>query len=338
MIAAVPSRFRTFPGGRRGACLALLLALPGCAGRQSALAPAGEDAAALSLLFWVMLSGAVVIFCIMMGLFFYLTRMNMGALPPRYTRLILVGGGILWPLLTLGTLLVWGLSVLPDQRQAGDGLVIRVTGEQWWWRVEYLTEEGAVPVVSANEIRFPSGARTELVLGAGKVIHSLWIPALGGKLDMFPGRETRMSLKPLKPGIYRGQCAEFCGASHAWMAFEAVVMEPGAFEAWLAAEAQGAQPPASPEATRGAQIFAREGCGACHAIRGSDHRGVVGPDLTHVGSRHSLGAGRLGNTLADMDRWLAHTGELKPEVEMPTYDHLSDADRGALALYLKGLE
>ncbi|WP_418594570.1 c-type cytochrome [Ponticoccus sp. (in: a-proteobacteria)] len=338
MIPAVPSRCRACQGGGRIGLLAAVLLLSACEGRQSALSPAGEDAAVLSLLFWVMLTGAVVIFCIMLGLFFYLTRVNVGALPARYTRLILVGGGIVWPTLTIGALLVWGLSILPDQRQPGDGLRIRVTGEQWWWRVEYFREGSDTPVISANEIRFPAGQRTELELTAGKVIHSLWIPALGGKLDMFPGRETRMSLKPLEPGVYRGQCAEFCGMSHAWMAFEAVVLPEAEFEAWLAAEEAEAKAPATPEAQQGAEVFAREGCGACHVIRGTDHVGLVGPDLTHVGSRHTLGAGRLGNTLDDMERWLAHTGELKPGVEMPTYDQLPDADRRALALYLKGLE
>ncbi|WP_118138490.1 c-type cytochrome [Oceanicella sp. SM1341] len=319
------------------ACAALPW-LAGCAGRQSALAPAGEDAAALHTLFIVMLAGAVVLFVLMNGLFFYLTRINPVALPLRHARLLMAVGGILFPTIVVGTLLVWGLSLLPDQRRPGDGLRLHVTGEQWWWRVEYQPADGGPPVVSPNEIRLPAGQRAELALTSSHVIHSLWIPALGGKMDMFPGRETVMSLRPTEPGSYRGQCAEFCGASHAWMAFEAVVMEPAAFEAWLAAEARDARAPATPEARRGADIFAREGCGACHAVRGTDAQGSLGPDLTHVGSRQSLGAGRLGTGLEDFATWIAHVDALKPEVEMPAYDHLSEPERRALAAYLKGLE
>ena len=220
---------------------------------------------------------------------------------------------------------------------AGDGLVIRVTGEQWWWRVEYWPEGADTPVVTANEIRLPVGQRTELHLTSDKVIHSFWIPALGGKMDMFPGRETMISLAPEKVGTYRGQCAEFCGASHAWMAFAAVVMEEEAFDLWLADEAADARPPASDAAMRGEQVFFSEGCGACHTVRGTEAVGLVGPDLTHVGSRQTLGAGRMRVTLEDLSAWITHTDVLKPEVKMPSYDlapeHLSD-----LAVYLKGLK
>ncbi|MBF9034316.1 c-type cytochrome [Rhodobacterales bacterium HKCCE2091] len=315
-----------------------LLALSSCGGRQSALSPAGEDAAAIGTLFWVTLAIAVVLFIAMNALFVFAIRTRTFTLDPETARWILVLGGIVLPTVVVGGLLVWGLSLLPDQRQPGDGLRVRVVAEQWWWRVEYFPEGAEEPIVSANEIRFPAGQRTELVLGSDDVIHSLWIPALGGKMDMFPGRETFISLRPTEPGIYRGQCAEFCGASHAWMAFEAVVMEPDAFDAWLAAEAEDAAEPVEGAAARGRDLFLAEGCGACHAIRGTDAIGQVGPDLTHVGSRESLGAGRLGVTLDDFATWIAHTDDLKPEVEMPAYDHLTDAELADLAAYLGGLE
>jgi len=176
------------------------------------------------------------------------------------------------------------------------------------------------------------------VLNAHRVIHSFWVPALGGKTDMFPGRETRMTLAPTDPGIYRGQCAEFCGASHALMAFETVVMPPDEFDQWLSAEARDAKPPQGALAQAGATLFLEEGCGACHSIRGTKAIGKTGPDLTHLANRHSLAAGTLPLNAQAIATWIGHTDTIKPEVNMPTYDFLSDDDLAALAAYLGGLE
>lgn len=314
-----------------------LLLLAGCGTEQSALNVAGEDAQSIARLFWVMLAGAVVLWLLVNGAFYYTSRIAPGRFDQKYARNIIIGGGIILPVVVLTVLLAWGLSILPDPRKPGDGLVVRVTGEQWWWRVEYWPEGASEPVVTANEIRLPAGVRTEFRLGADKVIHSFWIPALGGKMDMFPGRETMISMHPTTPGVYRGQCAEFCGASHAWMAFAAVVMEPAEFDAWLEAEAAEAVPPADAAAERGQAVFLSEGCGACHAIRGTEAVGQVGPDLTHLGSRQTLGAGRSTVTLDNLEAWVAHTGDLKPEIKMPSYD-LPAQDLSDLAHYLKGLE
>ncbi len=327
----------------RPSALLATLALSGCDGRQSVLAPGGADARVLGDLFWVMLGGAIILWLLVNGLFFYVTRINRAALSRRFANGLIIVGGVIFPTVILGALLAYGLSIMPDQRAPGDGLTLRVTGEQWWWRVEYWPEGAEAPIISANEIRLPADQRSEIILDAGRVIHSFWIPALGGKMDMFPGRETRMSLHPEAPGHWRGQCAEFCGASHALMAFEVVAMAPDDFTLWLAAQEAPAARPTDPAAIRGAEVFTREGCGACHTVRGSDlpdteARGAVGPDLTHVGSRLSLGAGTLGTTLEDFETWIAHTGAIKPEVEMPAYDHLSAGDLSDLAQYLKGLE
>ncbi|MGZ9811466.1 cytochrome c oxidase subunit II [Pseudoroseicyclus sp. H15] len=321
-------------------CLTLCL-LAACTGRQSALDPAGEDAATLAQIFLTMFIAALVIWLLLNGIFFAVTRLFRREMSRNLANGLVIGGGIVLPVLLIGALLTWGLSILPDHDTPGDGLTIRVTGEQWWWRVAYETAEG--DVITANEIRLPVGERVDFRLDSHRVIHSFWIPALGGKMDMFPGRETHMSLRATEAGLYRGQCAEFCGASHAWMAFEVEAMAPEAFAAWLAAEAAPAAPPAGEAARRGEELFAREGCGGCHTIRGTQHQGLVGPDLTHVGSRHSLGAGRLGAgrlgaSLEDFSSWIAHTDDLKPEVEMPPYDHLSPDELTDLATYLKGLE
>ncbi|PYE85559.1 cytochrome c oxidase subunit II [Pseudoroseicyclus aestuarii] len=318
--------------------LPLLLLLAGCSGRQSALGPGGADAQVLAVLFFVMLGGAVVLWLFMNGLFYWATRRSPSAHSEKGSFLLIVIGGILFPTVVLAALLSYGLAILPDQRAPGDGLTVAVRGEQWWWRVEYWPEGAEAPIRTANEIRLPVGARTEFRLDSHRVIHSFWVPALGGKMDMFPGRETRMSLEPVRPGLYRGQCAEFCGESHAWMAFEVEAMEPAAFDAWLAHEASDARPPEGAEAQRGAALFAAQGCGACHAVRGTEAVGQVGPDLTHVGSRHSLGAGRLGMAQEDLMRWIRDPAAFKPGAEMPAYDHLSEAQLSDLATYLRGLQ
>ncbi|SHJ19559.1 cytochrome c oxidase subunit II [Wenxinia saemankumensis] len=321
--------------GRRFLCLAAVLLVAGCeGGPQSALAPAGRDASDLARLFWIMLAGAVVLWIALNGLFLFVTRIRPGALSRGWAEGIIIGGGIALPLVVLTALLVYALPLMPAQRAPGDGLTVRVTGEQWWWRVEYRPEGAEDWVTSANEIRLPVGQRTEIELTSGEVIHSFWIPALGGKTDMFPGRTTRMTLLPEEAGIFRGQCAEFCGLSHALMALNAVALEPAEFEAWLAAEAG----PATLPRGEGAALFAREGCGACHSVRGTDWAGQVGPDLTHFGSRTSLAAGTLPLTREALVGWIADPGAVKPGAEMPSYGHMTTDELATLSDWLMGLQ
>jgi cytochrome c oxidase subunit 2 len=322
---------------RRGASLLLPGLLAGCSGVQSILAPAGTDAAFLSTLFWVMLAGAVVLWFFMNGLMVYVWRVNVGHMSSRKAEALIIGGGIVFPTVVIGVLLSVALNAMPDMRAEGTGTRLKVTGEQWWWRVEYWPEGAEAPIVSANEIVLPENSRSEIGLTADKVIHSFWVPALGGKTDMFPGRETRMSLEPLKPGTYRGQCTEFCGESHAWMAFNTVVLPQDEYDAWLDAQAEPAAAPASEAAERGQAVFLSEGCGACHAVRGTAAAGKVGPDLTHLGARTSLAAGTLPMTQDALVRWVRDAKAVKPGAEMPAYDHLTEDELSDLAAYLEGL-
>ena len=315
-----------------------LLGLAGCSGSQSVLDPAGTDADVLATLFWVLLAGAVVLWVLLNGTFFYVTRMRARPHSRKLGEGIIIGAGIVFPTILLAILLSYGLSIMPDQRAPGDGLTVRVTGEQWWWRVEYLPIDGSDPVVSANELRLPVGARTEIKLTSAKVIHSFWVPNLAGKMDMFPGRETRMALEPTRTGLFRGQCAEFCGTSHALMAFAVEVMPAEAFDAWLEKERADAAAPAEGSAARGRDVFLAEGCGACHTVRGTPAQGAVGPDLTHVGGRLTLGAGTLPTSVEAFRDWLARTDHIKPDVRMPTYRDLPEQDLVDLAQYLKGLQ
>lgn len=323
--------------GRVAAHLAVLPLLAGCAGQQSVLDPAGRDAGVLADLFFWMLGGAVVLWLMMNGLFFFVTRIHPRKLSFRLAEGIIIGGGIVFPTVVLGALLSYALAEMPRQREQGTGLTVRVTGESWWWRVAYLRDGETEAVVSANEVRLPAGSRSEIELAANGVIHSFWIPVLGGKTDMIPGRKTRMSLEPEKPGVYRGQCTEFCGESHALMAFGAVVMQPEDFDAWLDAQARPAAQPRGEMAERGRDVFMAEGCGGCHAVRGTPAAGKTGPDLTHLGSRISLAAGALPLSEEALIRWITDPEAVKPGANMPAFRHLDEDDIAAIAAWLKGL-
>jgi cytochrome c oxidase subunit 2 len=207
-----------------------------------------------------------------------------------------------------------------------------VVGEQFWWRVTYI-HGGGTPVVAANEIRLPVGERVQFVLTSPDVIHSFWIPPLGGKMDMIPGRANRLSLLATEAGTWRGTCAEFCGTSHALMAFTVVAMEPAAFRAWLARRAA----PADNAGGQGHAEFMAHGCGACHGILGTEAVGKVGPDLSHVGSRESLGAGILPLSVDSIARFIREPDVIKPGAQMPAYHMLPEADIAAIASYLAGL-
>mgnify|MGYP003594517904 CR=1 FL=1 len=317
---------------------ALACLLVGCRGPQSALDPAGDGASRIASLFQLMAVGAAVVWVAMMALTVYAARANPEAHGRKRRAALIVGGGVLVPTLTLTALLTYGLAMLPALvAPAPDGsLRIDVTGEQWWWRVRYPRPDGTF-VELANELHLPRGETVDLRLDSADVIHSFWVPSLGGKLDMFPGRVNRLALRPTRDGIYRGACAEYCGASHALMAFHAVVEDRTHFDRWLAHESEPALAPEGELATRGAALFLGTGCGACHAIRGTPSRGAIGPDLTHVGSRQGLAAATLGNTREDFARWITHPDTLKPGVTMPNFRMLSRGDVQALSHYLEGL-
>jgi cytochrome c oxidase subunit 2 len=311
----------------------------GCAGAQSALDPAGRAAERIAGLFWGMTIGAAFVWLAVVILALYAAYFARAPLSTARGRMLIVVGGVVTPTLLLGGLLAYGLSLLPEllEPAPSDALRVEVTGYQWWWRVRYLREGGA-PVELANEIRVPRGRAVELQLAAHDVIHSFWVPALGGKMDMIPGRRTRLLLRPTRTGIFPGVCAEYCGSSHALMRFYAVVEERSAFDRWLARQAQPAVVARDGAAARGQVLFVAHGCGACHTVRGTTADGVIAPDLTHVGSRISIGAGILTADRESFRRFVARTGELKPSVHMPSFGVLPPGDLEALAAYLESLQ
>ncbi|WP_230481569.1 cytochrome c oxidase subunit II [Sphingomonas sp. Leaf21] len=321
----------------RGISVAIIVgsavSLTGCNTHQSTLAPFGADAADIRHLFIIMLVGAVVIAAAVALLMRHAVRAPEGAIGHRKgMRLVLWLGGVIPTIVLLG-LLAYSLPYMRPRPVAPTDLTIAVDGEQFWWRVAYQPP-GRAPILGANEIRIPTGRTVAFRLGAGDVVHSFWIPGLAGKMDMIPGRINSLVVRAEKPGRYRGQCAEFCGLSHALMAFDVIAMPPAAFDAWLARQARPAQ--ASDGA--GARLFAANGCSGCHAIAGVTAPTRIGPDLTHFGSRRTLAAGILPMTQANVADFIRHPEKTKPGVRMPSFPQLSDDEAVALARYLQGLK
>jgi cytochrome c oxidase subunit 2 len=212
-----------------------------------------------------------------------------------------------------------------------NALQVTVRGWQWWWEFRYP----GLDVVTANELHLPVGRPVVFTLEGPDVIHSFWVPQLGGKRDVVPGRLNLITLTPERAGEYWGQCAEFCGASHANMGLRVIVEEPAAFDRWVTAQTA---PPAAPEgaAAEGKAIYARTACVGCHTIRGVS-AGVLGPDLTHFGSRALFGAGLWPNDPEHLVPWLKNPPALKPGAKMPNLN-LTDAEATAVAAYLMSLK
>jgi cytochrome c oxidase subunit 2 len=304
---------------------------------QSTLNPApGSAAWSIEQLGVVLYAGAAVILAVVCIL--AIAGVVTG---PRRTdaRRWFLAGGLVLPGVLLAALFLYALGIGHALvAHEGTGLLrIHVIGKQWWWEVRY--EHGDGPgVLLANELHIPVGRPVEILLGSSDVIHSFWVPALAGKVDMIPGRTTRLVVQADRAGTYRGQCAEYCGAQHALMAFYVVAEPAEGFRAWLAHQARDAEPPSNPALRSGRDLFFRAGCADCHAIRGTQAQGRLGPDLTHVGSRHSLGAGTLGNHVGTMGGWIAGTQDVKPGSLMPSTDTLTGVELRALAIWLGSLE
>jgi cytochrome c oxidase subunit II len=302
-----------------------------------ALRTAGRDAAETASLFWVMAAGAVVIWLVTTALSLYATRTRRAPWSERAGLLLIAVGGGVVPVVVLAALFAFGLPSLARQRDDGANATTRVTviGEQWWWRVQYELP-GGTRVELANEVRLPRDRVTAVTLTSTNVIHSFWVPALAGKVDMTPGRVTHLTLEPTIAGTYRGVCAEYCGASHARMGFDVEVMEPAEFDRWLIEESRPAIEPAGPVAD-GEKAFAGNGCAACHTIRGTSAIATIGPDLTHVGRRRRIAAASLLNQPDELVRFIARPDHIKPGVLMPAFSMLPESELRAIAAYLQSL-
>jgi cytochrome c oxidase subunit 2 len=303
----------------------------------SVLSPAGPAAAWIAQAGWLLFGGAALIF----GGVVVLMLLALGAPRRVHARRWVLGGGIVFPVVVLSALLVYGFagSAQIGARPPPGALLVSVTGHMWWWELRYA-RDGADAVITANELRLPVGRPVTLGLTSADVIHSVWIPALAGKVDTVPGRVNRLVVTAERAGTWRGPCAEFCGEQHARMALQVVALPPADFDAWLQRQAQPARAPVDALQVQGRDAFVARRCAACHAVRGVSEAGSNdrGPDLTHVGSRLQLGAGTLANDRAALRAWIADVQRLKRGARMPSFGHLDAAELDALAAYLAHLQ
>jgi cytochrome c oxidase subunit 2 len=224
------------------------------------------------------------------------------------------------------------------RRPAHGAIAVEISGHQYWWRVRYLDADSTLEFESANELHIPVGVPVELRLTSKDVIHSFWVPGLHGKMDLIPGHRTRMTIQADRAGMWRGQCAEYCGMQHTLMAFQVVASSPSEFAHWQLQQRRSAIRPDTSNAiaSQGHDLFMRVGCAPCHSIRGTAANGVSGPELTHIGSRLTLAAGSFPNTIDNLASWIRNPDLHKRGSGMPSLP-LTDAQAQAIARYLTSL-
>jgi cytochrome c oxidase subunit 2 len=333
---------------RRGAGLPLLL-LAACNPTSSALDPAGSQAARIGDIWWLMFWVCTVIYA---GVVLWLALALLSRHRPAADLPVLHPdpvnerrfSGMLTGWVALSVVVLFGLtfsSYWTDRRLASpfgaETLVIEVTASQWWWQVRYPDADASRTLTTANEIHIPAGTKVRLVLRSQDVIHSFWVPNLNGKQDLIPGRETDIIIEASREGVFRGQCAEFCGVQHAQMALQVIARSPAAFEAWRNDQLQPADEPTDDARRRGRDVFLASACVMCHTIRGTPASGRTGPDLTHLASRREIAAGALPMNRGNLAAWIADPQGIKPGNHMPIVGMTAD-DLQSLLAYLEGLQ
>lgn len=317
--------------------LLISLLMSGCAGSPSALAPAGPAATGIASLWWVMFTVAAVVFVIVIALLLVaLLRRNSDR---SHTlgdgRGLVIWGGAVIPAIILSA--VMGLAIFSMRTLAAPPSQPRVTveviGHQWWWEVRYPDFK----VITANEIHIPAGEPVLVKVSTADVIHSFWVPQLQGKIDTIPGQTNAIWLQAQKPGTYRGQCAEYCGTEHALMAFVVIAQPAGDFQSWVQAQAKPSAPVTDPKLVAGQQVFLSSACVYCHTIQGTNATSPLGPDLTHIASRETLGAGALPNNRSALGGWILNSQSAKPGNRMPPMK-LTQDQLNALLDYMESLK
>jgi len=322
------------------------LLVSGCGGWQSALDPHGPDARNVRSLIWLFVIVGGIIWALVMlvlaaSLWHRRPAANESPAPrPASERRagIAVGTATVATVLTIFGLTLASYLATRDLNAASqEKLTIRVRGYQWWWEVAYFDDAPARNLITANEIRVPVGRLVSIELATADVIHSFWVPNLTGKQDLIPGRDNRITFTAMTQGVYRGQCAEFCGLQHAHMSLFVIAEPADRFEAWRDAQLGRAAEPVTDEEKSGRQIVTGKACGACHTVRGTSAAGVVGPDLTHIASRSYIAAGLLPTTRGSIAAWVADPQTIKPGNNMPLVPLTGDELR-AVSAYLASLK
>ncbi|WP_164102417.1 cytochrome c oxidase subunit II [Candidatus Laterigemmans baculatus] len=354
----------------------MALLLSGCQGDrvQSSLHPAGPAAEAVAQLWWVLLTilGLYTLAVFVLTALAIFRRNPLGRRARYQGRAFILVGGVILPAVILVPLLIYSLTTTVALHQPDTGLTIRVVGHRWWWEIEYPGQG----IVTANEIYIPVGEPVQLELTSADVIHSFWVPQLHGKRDLLPGQTSAFWIEAERAGVFRGQCAEFCGLQHAHMALTVEALPPEEFAAWIAGQQRPGDAPAdseladseladsevadseladseladselgdsevadryaSPRVAAGRSAFFRHGCAACHAIAGTRAVGQAGPDLTYIGSRPTLGAATIPNTRKNLLAWVANPQAIKPGVNMPP-THAPAEEIEAIVSYLQSLQ
>jgi len=329
---------------------ALSEVVAGCQGTQNVLDPAGPPNRMVNRLFWTMLVVSAIVWLAVVVAAFWAARSRRRTtredLEPvivapndvqrRHTRIVgaLIGATTLVLLLFLVFDFTVGRALAEHPSRA---LTIEVIGHQWWWEVHYVDPDPSKLVVDANELHIPTGGPVQIKLSSHDVIHSFWVPNLIGKRDLIPGYTSSLFVSADQPGTYRAQCAEFCGAEHAKMALPVVVHTPAEFANWLATSRQPAAQPNDSSAQQGMRVFLAGPCSSCHSIAGTPAFATVGPNLTHLASRLTIGAGTLVNTRGNLAGWIVDPQSIKPGVRMPS-NQLEAKDLRALLDYLETLK
>jgi cytochrome c oxidase subunit 2 len=324
----------------------LVFAATACSPYQSAQNPAGPQAGRIYSLWLFLLIVAIIVFVAVVGTALFAawranrkseTQPQHGASDGTLSRAVTVATGvtvvILFGFFIYSLTTGRALASLP----AKSALTIQVTGHQWWWEVEYVDTVPSRRVVTANEIHIPVGVPVQIFGKSVDVIHSLWVPNLHGKKDLVPGHTTATWFQADTAGLYRAQCAEFCGHQHAKMALWVVAEPREVYEKWYAGQLATPPPPVDSVAREGQRVFLSKSCAMCHNIGGTLAGSRVGPDLTHLASRHSIAAGTLPNTRGNLAAWILDAQSIKPGSRMPP-NSLSPSDLNALLTYLETLK
>ncbi len=314
----------------------------------SALDPHGPAATHIDSLWWLMFGLGTAVFLLVLGLLIAALlrqRRATSDTPPDSSdgdtgRRWLIRGGLLLPLIVLA--IVFGYTVYTlaavENAQAQADLHIKVTAQRWWWQVEYPDQD----VTTANEIHIPVGVHVQFQLESQDVIHSFWVPELHGKMDVIPPLTNHLTLQADQVGVYRGECAEFCGLQHATMGFMVVAESQQDFDAWVANQREPAVEPNDPTAKAGQRVFQSAGCVYCHSIQGLDAQSLVGskpdlgPDLTHLASRQTIVGASLTNNTGNLAGWIVDAQHIKQGSDMPPIS-LNSRDLQALLAYLQSL-
>ena len=314
----------------------------------STLNPHGPAAAHLAELWWVMFGFGTAVFLLVIGLLFAALlrgqRASSASAPDRVGvdvgRNWSIWGGIILPLIVIGVVFGYNIYTLaavenPNEKPA---VKIEVIGRRWWWEVKY-PDQG---VTTANEIHIPVGVPVEIKLQSADVIHSFWVPELHGKMDLIPTRINKIVIQADKAGVYRGECAEFCGLQHAHMGLMVVAESQADYDNWVNLQEQPAADPADPTAQQGQQVFMSVGCVFCHTVRGLDDKQIdrssvdLGPDLTHLDSRLTIAGASLEKNRGNLAGWIIDAQHVKPGSLMPNM-YMNSEELQALLAYLESL-